>query len=62
MGCLVSSTTSRRSGNLYGVVSTYQQHLRQDERHRQEAHPHSLRAFLISEEVDLVAGDFNGTA
>ena len=27
--------------SLYSVVSTYQQHLRQEERHRQEAHSHS---------------------
>ena len=33
--CLISSTTSQRSGSLYGVVSAYQQHL------RQEAHSHS---------------------
>ena len=39
--CLISSTTSQRPGNLYGVVSTYQQHPRQEERHRQEAHSHS---------------------
>ena len=38
--CLISSTTNQRSGNLYCVVPTYRQHLRQEERHRQEAHPH----------------------
>ena len=54
--CLISSTTSQRPGNLYSVVSTYQQHLRQEERHRQD------RAIMISQEVDLVARDFSGTA
>ena len=37
--CLISSTTTQRPGNLCSV-STYQPHLRQEERHRKEAHPH----------------------
>ena len=46
---------------IYSVVSTYQQRLCQEERHRQEVHSHSP-AIMISQQVDLVAGDFNGTA
>ena len=38
--CLISLTTTQRPGNLHSVVSTYQQHLRQEERHRQEGQPH----------------------
>ena len=59
--CLISSITSERAEVLYRVVPAYQQHLRQEERHRQEAHPHSS-CHYDSQEVDLVAGDFNGTA
>ena len=58
--CLISSITSERTGNLYSVLSSYQQHLRHKERHRQEAHSHSS-CIMISQEVALVAGDFNGT-
>ena len=31
---------TQRPGDFYGVVSTHKQHLRQKERHCQEAHPH----------------------
>ena len=58
---LISSCRSQWSEVLYRVVPAYQQHLRQEERHRQEAHPNSS-SIMISQEVDLVAGDFNGTA
>ena len=54
--CLISSITSGRAEVLDSALSTKQQHLRQEERHRQEAHSCS------SCQVDLVAGDFNGTA
>ena len=39
--CHIASSASERAEVLYIVVSTYQQHLRQKERHCQEAHPHS---------------------
>ena len=39
--CIISSTTTQRPEDLYCVVSSYQQHLRQEERHRQGTHPHS---------------------
>ena len=55
--CLISSTTNQRPGNLYCVVSTYQQHLRQEERHRL-----TIRAIMISQQIDVVPGDFKGTA
>ena len=58
--CLISSITSERAEVLYSVVcnmsSTFM-----PERHRQEAHSYSS-CIMISQEVDLVAGDFNGTA
>ena len=38
--CLISPTTNQRPGNQNSVVSTYQHYLRQEERHRQESHPH----------------------
>ena len=56
--CLISSFTSERAEILHSALSSYQQHLRQKERHCQEAH----RAIMISQEVDLVPGDFNGAA
>ena len=59
--CLILWTTSQRPEVLYCVVSTYQQHLRQEERHRQKLIL-TLRAIMISQQVDLFAGDFNGTA
>ena len=45
---------------FFTVVAAYQQYLRREKRHRQEIHQ-TLRAIMISQEVDLVAGDFNGT-
>ena len=59
--CLISSCRSQRSKVLCCVVATYQQHLRQEERHHQEAHSHSSCHKDFSK-VDLVAGEFNGTA
>ena len=50
--CLISSIEV-----FYSVVSTYQQHLRQEQRHRQEGHSHSS-CHYDSQEVDLVAGVF----
>ena len=44
------------------VVSTYQQHLRQEEKGIAKKLILTLRAITISQQVDLVAGDFNGTA
>ena len=44
------------------ISSSRQQHLRQEERHRQEAHPDSSCHYDFSKRVDLVAGDSNGTA
>ena len=41
--CLISSSRSQWSEVLYCVVSAYQQRLRQEERHRPEAHPNSSR-------------------
>ena len=38
--CILSSTTTQRPGNFYSVVSSYKQHQRQEERHRQEVYPH----------------------
>ena len=38
--CLISSITSERPEVLYSFVSTYQQHVRQEDRRRQEAHSH----------------------
>ena len=59
--CHISSSASERAKVLHSVVSPFQQHLRQKERHCQKAHPHSS-CIIIFQEVDLVAGDFNGTA
>ena len=55
--CLISSITSERPD----VVSTYQQHLRQEEAIAKKLIL-TLRAIMISQEVDLVASDFNGTS
>ena len=56
---LTSLSTNQRSAKIYCVVSTYQQHLGQEERHRQEAHPHHPCSH-DSQHVDVVASDFNG--
>ena len=42
--CLISSITSERAEVLYSARSSYQQLLRQKERHRQEVHCESHRA------------------
>ena len=59
--CLISSSRSQWSNILYCFVPAYQQHLRQEERTRQKSHPESP-PIMISQKVDLVARDFNGTA
>ena len=37
----ISASAGQREEVFYSALSTYQQHLRQEERHYQEAHPHS---------------------
>ena len=59
--CLVSSTTNQRTGNLYSVVSTYQQHLR-EKRGIAKKLTLTIRAITIGQQIDLVASDFIGTA
>ena len=59
--CLFSSCCSQWSEGLHCIIAAHQQHLCQEKRYCQEDHPdHSC--FLISQDIDLVAGDFNGTA
>ena len=58
--CLIWSSRSQWSEVLYYVVPAYQQHLRQEEGIAKKL-IQTLRAIMISQEVDLVAGDFNGT-
>ena len=59
--CHILSSTGERAKVFYGVASTYQQHLRQKQSIAKK-HILTIRAIMISQEVDLVAGDFNGTA
>ena len=59
--CHISASASERAEVLYSVVSTYQQHLHQKKGIAKKLIL-TLRAIMISQEVDLVAGDFNGTA
>ena len=59
--CLISSSRSQWSEVLYCVVPACQQHLRQEKGIAKKL-IQTLRAIMISQEVDLVAGDFNGTA
>ena len=39
LSCIISSSTTQRPGDFYGVFSTYKQHLRPKTRYCQEAHP-----------------------
>ena len=57
--CLFSSCCSQWSESLHHVIVTHQQCLCLEKRYCQENHP---RAIMISQNIDLVAGDFNGVA
>ena len=57
--CHISASASERAKVVYRVVSTYQQHLRQKKGITKKLIL-TLRAVMISQEDDLVAGDFNG--
>ena len=58
--CLISSITSERTEMLCSTLTSYQQHLRQKGVAKKLIL--TLRAIMISHEVDLVAGDFIVTA
>ena len=60
--CLIWSNRSQWTEVLYCIVATYQQYLRQEIKGIAKKLIQTLRAIMISREVDLVAGDFNGTA
>ena len=62
LSCIISSPTTQQSVDFYGVVSTYKQHLCPKKRYYQEAHPRQIRVIMIGQQIDVVAGDFNGTA
>ena len=57
LSCIISLSTTQRSGNLYGAVSSYEQHLRQEEGIAKKLIL-TLCAIMISQEVDLFADDF----
>ena len=59
--CLISSSTTQRPRDFYGVVSTYKQYLR-PKRCTAEKLILTIRAIMIGQQIDVVAGDFNGTA
>ena len=61
LSCIISSPTTQRPGDFYGVVSTYKQHLRQKKGITKKLIL-TIRAIMIGQQVDVVAGDFNGTA
>ena len=56
--CHISSSANQRPSFLYSVVPTYQQHLRQKKGIAKKLIL-TLRAIMISQEVDLVARDLN---
>ena len=59
--CLISSSTTQRPEDFYGVVSSYKQYLR-PKRCMSKKLILTIRAIMIGHQIDLVAGDFNGTA
>ena len=59
--CLISSTTTQRPGNLYSVVSTCKPRQRK-KRGIAKKLILTIRAIMIGQQIDVVAGDFNGTA
>ena len=59
--CLISSSTTHRPGNFHGVVSTYY-HIYAKKRGITKKPILTIRAVMIAEQIDVVAGDFNGTA
>ena len=59
--CLISSTSSQRPENIHSSVPTYYQYLRQ-KRVIAKKLILTIRAIMIGQHIDLVAGDFNGTA
>ena len=59
--CLFSSCCSQWSEGLHRIIAAPQQYLCQEKRYFQEI-MQTIRALVISQKIDLVAGDFNGTA
>ena len=59
--CIISSPTIQRPGDLHGVVSTHKPHLRQ-KRGIAKKLILTIRAVMIGQQIDVVAGDFNGAA
>ena len=62
LSCIISSSTTQRPEDFYGVVSTCKQYLRQKNGVLPKKLILTIRAIMISQEVNVVAGDFNGTA
>ena len=61
LSCIISSPTTQRPEDFYGVVSTFQQYLR-PERVLQKKLILTIRAIMIGQQIDVVVGDFGGTA
>ena len=60
--CLISSITSERAEVLFTVLSLHVSNIYAKQKGIAKKVTLTLRAIMISQEVDLVAGDFNGTA
>ena len=60
--CLLSSTSSQRPDNVYSSVLTYEQYVRLKKRCIWKKLIRTVRAVMLDEHKDLVAGDFNGAA
>ena len=58
--CHISSSTTQRQGDLYGVVVLHLSHFYSKK--RGIAKKLIIRAIMICQQIDVVAGDFNGSA
>ena len=60
--CLISSITSQRPKKSFTVLSLHISNIYAKKKGITKKLILALRAIMISQDVDLVAGDFNGTA
>ena len=62
LSCIISSSTTQRPGNLYGVLSLHKSNIYAKKRGIDKKLILTIRPIMISQQIDVFAGDFNGTA
>ena len=62
LSCIISSPTTQRPGDLYTVLSLHMSHIYAKKRGIAKKLIFTIRAIMIGQQIDVVAGDFNGTA